>query len=336
MENTSNISDSEIDELIPSRSVQFWSILIFQIPSLACTIYLLYHLLFSKKSRQALCNHVIALLLIFTLLVEMIDNPLYLNAYLHHGINSFPSSSMICLLWWLIDYGAYRAITIFFMWASFERHLLIFHHHRFLGTKRKRILFHYIPLGILFIYINAFYIIVVLFYPCENTFDYNYEACGSSPCYREVLWLALWDDLINGTLCTILEAIFTIALLIRVIRTRHRARQHIHWRKHRKMAIQLLSISILSLTITLPQALLTAIEHVIADIKELTSVVDSYLFYLTTFVVLCLPLISFGCSPEFWPKFAFLKQRRRRVVVPFPMNATERQRTMIRPRTALK
>jgi hypothetical protein len=333
MDNTSEITN---DELIPSRQVQFWTILVVQIPSLACTIYLLYHLLFDKKLRKALHNHVILLLIFFSFLVEVIDNPLYLDAFLHNGRNSFQSSPTICLLWWLIDYGVYGAITVFLTWASFERHILIFYHNQLLRTKRKRILFHYIPLGILFIYMIGFYIGVILFPPCENIFDYNSESCGGSPCYQEVSWLNIWDYLIHGTMCIVIEAIFTITLLIRVIWTRYRARQRIHWRKHRKMTIQLLSISILSLSFNLPQNLIIAVQQMMPGISDFGSEIEPYFFYLVDFVVLFLPLVSLGCLPELWPKFILCKQRRQRIVAPFIMTTARRQFIVTRGRTAFK
>jgi len=330
MENTSEVTnDTDTnDELIPSRKIQFWTILVFQIPSLACTIYLLYHFLFNKHLRQPLYNHVIIIILFLVFLVEVIDNPLYLDAYLHNGRSSFHSSSTICLIWLFVDYGVYGAITIFLTWASFERHILIFHHNQLLGTKLKRIIFHYTPLGILSIYMMGFYMGVIVFPPCKNIFDYNIEACGMSPCYEEVPWLNIWDYLINGTMCTLIEAVCSISLLIRVIWKRYRAHRPIHWRKHRKMTIQLLSITTLSLSITLPQSLITAVQEIVPGMNNFASEVASYFFYLTDFVVLFLPFVCFGCLPEVWPKLIPIKRRRQRTVTPFIM--TDARRTTLK------
>jgi hypothetical protein len=328
MENVSEIVDG-YDELIPSRQIQFWTILMFEIPSLACIIYLLYHFLFDKNLRQALHNHVIIILLFFVFIVEVIDNPLYLDGYLHNGRSSFPSSPLICLIWLFVDYGVYGAITVFLTWASFERHILVFHYHQFMGTKLKRILFHYIPLGILFIYMTGFYLGVIVFPPCENIFDYELEACGMSPCYQDVFWLNIWDYLINGTMCTILEAIFSIFLLIRVIWKRHHAHRSIHWKKHRKMIIQLLSITTLSLSITLPQTLLTAVQEMIPGMNDFGSEVESYFFYLSSYVVLLLPFVTLGSCPELMP----FKKRHQRAIVPFTMTRVRRHSIKAQPQT---
>ena len=311
-------TDTTVD-LTPSRTIQFWTILAFEIPSLACILYLLSHLLFKKKLRQALNNHVIIILLFLCLLVELIDDPLYLDAYLHRGPSSFVLTPTICLIWWLIDYGVYGAITLFMTWAAFERHILIFYQHRCLNTPWKRMIFHFTPLAIISIYSVGFYLGVLVLPPCENEFDYEVEACGISPCYEQIPWLSIWDYLVNGALFTVIEALLSVALLVRVVYRRYRVQQSMNWRKHRKMTIQLLSISSLSLSITLPQAVLTSIQQVIPGMADFGVEFESYLSYLTTFVVLFLPFICLGCFTELWPRFR--RQHRERAVAPVPMTA---------------
>ena len=303
------------EDFIPSREIQFWTILVFEIPSLICIIYLLSHLLRKQHLRQALHNHVIIILLSLCLLVEVIDNPLFLDACLQRGRSSFVPSPAICLTWWFVDFGVYGAITVFMAWASFERHILIFYPHRCLNTRRKRIFFHYGPLTILSLYLFGFYLGVLIFPPCENEFDYEVEACGFSPCYEGIAWLNIWDYLINGSVCTLIEAFCSITLLIRTIRRRYRVQKSVHWRKHRKMAIQLLSISFLSLSITLPQAILIAIQRTMPGMADFAFELGLYLFFLSTFVVLFLPFICLGCFSELWPRLP----RRTRTVVPIRM-----------------
>jgi hypothetical protein len=304
-------------DLIPSRQIQFWTILVFEIPSLACISYLLPNLLLKKHLRQALQNHVIIIVLFLCLLIELIDNPFFLDAYLQRGPSSFASSPAICLLWWFVDYGVYGAITVFMAWAAFERHLLIFYPHRCFNTRRKRIFFHYAPLTILSLYLCGFYLGILIFPPCENEFDYKREACGLSPCYQGIPCLNIWDYLINGSVCTLIEAFFSCTLLTRTIYRRYRVQQSIDWRKHRKMAIQLLSISFLSMTITLPQATLTTVQRTIPGMAHFAYELSSYLFFLSTFVVLLLPFICLGCYSELWPRLL----RRTRTVAPIRMSA---------------
>ena len=295
---------------IPSRVVQFWTYLIVEIPSLACLIYLLCQFLSNKQLRHALHNHVIIILLFLCLLVEIIDNPLYLDAFLHSGRSSFSPSSTVCLIWWLVDYGVYSSLTVFLAWASFERNMLIFYRHRCFGTRRRRLLFHYLPLAILTTYLIGFYIGVMIFPPCENIYDYELDSCGSSPCFAKISWLSDWDNLVNQMLCILLEVVFNVCLIVRTIYQRYRIRQSVHWRQHRKMTIQLLSISSLSLSITVPVALLTTIQNTLPGMNDFASVVSLYFYYLNPFVVLLLPLICLVSSPELWPKQCLAVRRR--------------------------
>ncbi|CAF0745563.1 unnamed protein product [Adineta steineri] len=312
--NTNATNDVEqellLDPIIPSSPVQFWTFLIFQIPSLACTIFLLFHLLFDRKLRTALHNHIIIILLLLTLCIEIFDNPLYVDAYRLGGYrNSFPMTPSICLMWWLIDYGFYGAISVFLAWGSFERHILIFHQ-QLLRTQKQKFFIHYLPLIIISIYIFGFYIFVIYFPPCVNTFDYTSPSCGSSPCYEDIPFLNSWDYIVNEIICTFLETIFSIGLLVRVLIQKRRIRQPISWRKHQKMAFQILSMSFLSLTIIFPQSLIFVVRQVGGEnMNNFASGVDPYFFYLYTFVVFLLPFTCLSCLPEVWPKFLFFKSK---------------------------
>lgn len=314
----SNESDEvEEEPVIPPSDVQFWTFLTFQIPSLACTIFLIYQLLWRRKSRRAMHNHVILILLILVLGIEIFDNPLYIDAYRFGGhANSFPMTVSICLMWWMFDYGFYGAITVFLAWGSIERHLLVFHHH-LLRSRRQKWFFHYLPLLVISIYLIGFYVGVLIYPPCETTFDFEALACGLSPCYEEVSHLNIWDYLVNGIICTCVETIASVTLLIRVFAHRRRAHQSMNWKKHRKMAFQLLSISFLSLTIVFPQSFIIVVQKVGGpEFTDFGAALDPYLFYFYTYVVFLLPFICLVGSPELWPKRLLSRYKGRGSVMP--------------------
>jgi hypothetical protein len=315
------MNNTDIDtDLVPSQKIQFWTYLSLEIPSLACIIYLLYHFLCKRRFRQGLHNHVIIILLFLCFLVEIIDNPLYLDAYLHNGRNSFIPSPIICLIWWLLDYGVYSSLNLFLAWASFERNMLIFYHNRFFSTRRKKFIFHYLPLGIISIYSIIFYISVMVFPPCENIFNYESYSCGSSPCYTEIAWISDWDTLINQMMFILIEVAFNVCLLVRTIYQRYRVQRSVHWRKHRKMTIQLLSISFLSLSISLPISLFTVIQNTIPGLAHFSEQASLYFYFMGPFVVLLLPLICLASTPDLWPKrWICIKQRRQQTVFPTQM-----------------
>ena len=322
--NESNVSHPMVDEpppiasAIPPSQVQFWSLLVFQIPSLACTLFLLYHLLRERHLRKAMHNHVIIILLVLTLGIELFDNPLYIDANRMGGSqNSFTMVPSVCLMWWLFDYGAYGAITVFLAWGSIERHILVFHHHQLLRTARQKFFIHYLPLFAISVYVTVFYVVVILFPPCENKFDMQSLICGLSPCYEDVAYLNLWDYLINGIVCSFVETAFSIGLLVRVLCQKRRAHRPMNWRKHRKMSFQLISVSCLSLTIVFPQSLITVVQQFGGpSLSDFGSSVDPYLFFLYTYVVLLLPFICLGCLSELWPKLCLFNRLVRRKVIP--------------------
>ncbi len=306
----------ESDEIIPPSPIQFWTFLFFEIPSLACSIFLLFHLLFNRQLRNALHNHVIIILLSLAVIIEIFDNPLYIDAYrLGGNTNSFPMTASVCLMWWYVDFGVYGAVTVFLAWGSIERHILVFHSHQLLRTKRQRFFIHYIPLIIVGIYIFGFYIGAILLPPCRNTFDFTSLGCGLSPCYESIDFLNTWDYLGNGIICSFIETTSSIILIIRVLWQKRCARQRLSWRKYRRMAFQLLSVSCLSLTIVFPQSLIVVIEQLGgSNLSNFGSQALPYLNYLYTFFVFLLPFICLGCLPELWSKLLFCKPKRRQTV----------------------
>ncbi|CAF0989386.1 unnamed protein product [Adineta steineri] len=323
--NYTNSYDDEYGDgnevFIPSAQIQFWTYLILGIPSLFCTIFLLYHLIFDRRLRQQIHNHVVIVLLFLCLVILAVDNSLYLDGWrVGHG-NSIASTPTICLLWWFIDYGFYGAISVFLVWASFERHILVFHRRQFLSTKRKIFYVHYLPLIIISIYTIGFYIGVIILPPCKNIFYFNYLACGSLPCYQEISWMNTWDYLFNGVLCNIFEAIFSISLLLRTIWKKYYSQNRFRWKKYRKMTIQLLSISTLSLCIHLPQSLIILVRQIQPNRNDFGTNIEPYFFYLTGYVIFLVPFVSLGCLPELWPKLLLFNQRHHCMIGPMTMTA---------------
>ncbi len=159
--NDSNSPPSPPDIFI-SRKVRV-GLYAFILPcSLNCTLFLIYRLLTIKIHRQALHYHPLIFLLLIGLLFELFDLPFQMD-YLNISYIRF-QSSIFCLIWIYIEFWCHAANSLLLTWISFQRHILIFHHPWMLKYKYNKILFHYLPLLLIFIYLFIYYLITIIFH----------------------------------------------------------------------------------------------------------------------------------------------------------------------------
>ena len=156
-------SSYENTSLLPSEIaipciVRFWIILLFYIPSLLCSFFVLYHFSFNRTLRQALHNHVIIIILFINLIVQLTSIP-WILSYYHLG-EVWLKTPSFCLTWSFIDEALYITTTLLFSWATIQRHILIFHN-RLVVTKYQFIFFHYLPIVIILLYCISYNIIAV-------------------------------------------------------------------------------------------------------------------------------------------------------------------------------
>ena len=137
IENTTSIIIHPLyPPLIPQSSI----LLIVSVLSVPIFVLLLYYLLTKPNLYKALSNHAIILLLISNGLQTLIDVPSQL-AYYYTGIMQ-SATVAYCVYTYFIDYTLFTTCFLLLTWASFERHILIFHKH-FFDAAAKRILVHY-------------------------------------------------------------------------------------------------------------------------------------------------------------------------------------------------
>jgi hypothetical protein len=134
-------------------------------------------------------------------------------------------------------------------------HLLVFHAH-LVRTKRGKFLFHYQPLAILVTYTTIYYIFAIFAYSCENDFDYESAWCGFV-CYSNFApnGLQLFEYLAHEIFPLFLEALISILLILRVVLQKRRMRQQADWRKNRKMVLQLVSVSFVTIAFNMPDVI---------------------------------------------------------------------------------
>ncbi|CAF4527378.1 unnamed protein product [Rotaria sp. Silwood2] len=284
----------EPDVLIP-HPIRFWIFLISLITTLACSIFVLYHLLIDRTLRNALNNHVIIVLLFNNLMYQLIDIPLSLSFY-HLG-NVWPASPILCLFWMFIDETFLSLSLILVAGASIQRHILIFHK-RWLSTDKKRFFIHYLPIVILSFYIIVFHFITILFPPCQNIFNYQLSVCGYPLCYYDIRLVLIWDIAINKILPTLTIVVFSIALLVRVLLQRRRMHQYVQWRKHRKMTIQLLAIAMLYLFLYIPLMIIELIQSCCMP-AEVGVNIEVYGEFFSYYVMFLFPFVSVFSLPNY-------------------------------------
>ena len=294
-----------------SNSVRFWSYLIFLIPSILCSLFALYYLLFDRTLRNGLNNHVIIVILIIGLICEVTDYPWLLYYYQQEGM--WERSLMFCQIWGYLDWGLYITQTVLFAWATIERHILIFHD-SWLSTKKKRFFVHYLPLVMLLLYCLILYAVVYFFPPCQNALDYFYVTCADACLFDDGIF-SVFDTIVDEVLPIFVIIIFSIALLLRVLWQKYRMRQPIQWRKQRKMTIQLLSISFLYLVLLFP---FTLVDFMLVCGFPVEQIVNFrlYAMFLHYFMMLFLPFICVLSLPELRAKLIttlHLRRQARRI-----------------------
>ena len=294
----------ESSEISLPRPIRFWLLLILDVLSIICTLVVLFHLIGQRKLRQSISNHVIIILLVFGLATQLIDVPFYLAFIAHHGL-VVPSTPAICLVWWFAALAMYNGGTVLMAWAAFERHIVVFHSGWTLN-RRGRLLVHYLPLLTLILYIFVFYIYVFLIFACDNPYEYRLPQCNASPCYQADPFLGLWDFVGNNILPSLLVALFSGVLIIRVIRQKRRLHQQIQWRKQRRMIIQLVAISALNIVINVPLNLV-GLARFCGLPKDYGVAAQLYFYFSCYFLIFLFPFVCLFSYPEIVRKIPLMR-----------------------------
>jgi hypothetical protein len=246
MGENSNVSPSSI--VIPS-SIASWTYLISDILSLVCILFVLYYLLFDRTRRHAFNNHVIIILLFMGLIYELTTVPWFL--YRLRYDSPWIQNPTFYLFSFFFDYGLFVSQIILFSWATIERHILIFHD-QWVSTKKKRLFIHYLPIVTIIIYCFIYYSLITFGPFCKSSFEEFLAMDIYTPCLFDIPILATWELIGHEGVPTFIIVIFSISLIVCVIKQKRTMNQPIQWRKHRKMTIQMLSISSLYFILNAP------------------------------------------------------------------------------------
>ncbi|CAF4090622.1 unnamed protein product [Rotaria sp. Silwood2] len=288
------VSSLSSEEIALSRSVRFWLFLGFEIPSMACSLFILYHFIMDPILRHSLHHHTIMAMNICAFVIEIIDIPFQLNFLLAGSV--WPQISAYCLVWMFVGFGFYYTCCMLAAWASIERHIFVFHD-QWLASRKGRLLAHYLPLVFIIVYMSSFYIVGIFFPPCDNTFDYTSPMCGGVPCYSMHPIIGVYDAVVHGCLTTLIITVFSIGLLIRLVLQKRRRRQVMQWSKHRKLTVQLLSITSIFIIVNLPIAVMSVIYLLYLPV-DIDVNVMLYCDFVGYWVILFLPFVCLHSLPD--------------------------------------
>jgi hypothetical protein len=303
--------------------IRFWFYLIPVIPSILCSVFVLYHSLIHRAIRNAINNHVVIVMLSFGLFYEVTNIFWYIHFY--RTGTSISATPIFCRIWVFIDGGVYVIIGMLMAWASIERHILIFHQD-WIATTTKRLLLHYLPISFCAVYPSIYYGALFFVIPCDRPFQYEEATCSYYSCISWKVQLGLWDNFFNFLLPVALIVIFSVALLLRVLYHRCRIHGRLEWRNHRKMAAQLLSISAVYFIFLLPPT----VFNTAYTFLPWQNVPDYYWSsnYAGYYTVILTPFVCAMSLPDFPSKFKQLFFCLKRHAVG-PTSSTSNQRDAI-------
>ncbi|CAF1540954.1 unnamed protein product [Adineta ricciae] len=290
--------------------VRFWYFLCWDILSLSTTLFNLYFLLFDRTLRRAFHNHIFIVLLFICLIDEIFTVP----CFIRNDATTTPWQAPydFYLFWAFLEYFLYSLQIGLFSWATVERHILIFYD-RWLGTSKKRFLFHYFPIIFIISYSLTYHIIVYFGISCDAIFDAFLNGGLYAPCAFTRTPLGTWDLIAHQLIPTLTILISSVALILRVQWQKTRAHRIIDWRKQRKMLIQLISTSIIYLLFNAPWVgIILAYQFGLpGNVAVYGMVYAKFLWYDITFLF---PFVTCSSLPELRnkakQKLLFWKQHR--------------------------
>ena len=273
--------------MIISDTVRFWSFLVTLIPSTICSLFVLYHLLFYQAFRRALNNHAISILVVTGLIAEVTIYPWMLYYYQYKDV--WERSHIFCVIWGFLDWSLYVVHTVLFGWTTIERHILIFHN-SWVSTRTKRFFIHYVPLISIVFGLFLFYIVIYFFPYCGNFFYPSSLICVY-PCMYDNYAISMSDFIVNQIVPIFTIVVFSIGLLVRVARQKYRIQRRIHWRKHRTIIIQTLSISFLYIIVLVPYVVIYILGRIYNLSSSLISDLSTVTVFFSYFILLLFPFV---------------------------------------------
>ena len=306
---------TDIADTIPSPyPIQFGILLALQVPSIACSVFILYNLFFVAQHRvivRNIVNHVLLCSVICDFMICTTELPITL-VYLFRGVVT-PATDTFCLAWFFYDYTIF-AISLFLMgWNSIERFLLVFHKP---FIQRHLLIKHYLPLLFCMVYPIMWYVGVLFIYRgCQNEFDYQLWT-GGSACYQLDPFYGTFDWIVNNLLSAVVVILMNVLLLGRVVYQKCKMSQTRILRKNQLLILQLLLNACVYMFTWFPLTILGVII-IFEPSNDLASYLYQYIFNYAVYLhPLASPFIALITLPELRKKLSRPFKRQTPTVTP--------------------
>ena len=155
-------------------TIKFWLLLSLSIPSAICSIFIFVY--FCQKRRKLSVHLRFTFLLVLISFLQITSDLPFVMIYYRRGEVAVSSNSF-CLWWNWWDYSTSSLLIFVMAWGCIERYALVFHNSLLLN-RRRRYLFHTIPLIVVWTYPLFFYLIVIVFNSCVN--EWNFKLVSDS------------------------------------------------------------------------------------------------------------------------------------------------------------
>ena len=288
------VNTTIVDEDRPAgQMVHFGLLLTLMLVSLPCLIFLLYQLLTTRTLFSSLNNHVVIALLLGNGIQTLMELPMHLSFWYTGFV--WPPTLSYCLYWTFMEYYLFTTNALLMVWASAERHILIFDRHLF-DTWLKRLCRHYLPICFCFVYPLGYYIGFIFFYPCDSFYDTMDSNCVTACFIRASTVMNIYEQTVHGFVPTLLVVILSISLLVRVLWQKRRMTRSLTWRKNRKMTIQLLSVSCLFFFANV--GFYTTTLAITIGYIDVGSLLYAWVYLIAMCLPPLLPFVCLACLPE--------------------------------------
>jgi hypothetical protein len=289
-----------------SRLLKFFIFVPIDIISIPLSISIICHLYKKNRQNRNLSDDI----LIILILISLIDIIFQQSGVLIYFELSFvwPESNIYCIIWNYFNYFDYYLNLYLTVWASIERHILIFHIH-FFDNNKKRFFFHRFPLILIILYGIFVYLGLLVFDSCQNNFQMNQPWCGGV-CFEQNQIKHFCHWIINTVLPICLIIILNILLIIRIIRQKNRIKQNRSiWCKCRKLTIQMISISSIYLICFLPSGIIYVLRILLNNNQFGENAFQICFQYTFLFANSLLPFVTISLLPDLRKKIKFIFKR---------------------------